>query len=311
MRWLFWASPPQDDSNNNNGAASQVKCRNNENVDVPAPSNAAPPSDRTISKVQSSSRDWNSIVNATDWKQFTEPRTIIPTALVTGGILLCVHIHRKYLRRIPEAGHISPSFFRRRSLLGKVTSVGDGDNFRMYHTPGGKLGGWEWWRKVPTGKNELKNRTIHVRLAGVDAPELPHFGRPAQPFSHEAHSWLTRYILGRRVRAHLYRPDQYGRVVATVYVRRWLFFRQDVGLQMLKHGLATVYEAKTGVEFGGVELERQYREAEACAKKKGKGMWKGLKGGKKGEWESPREYKTRMAAEEEQKKNARGGTRKK
>ncbi|EEP81839.1 conserved hypothetical protein [Uncinocarpus reesii 1704] len=303
MRWLFWASPPQNDSHDAspNAHPRPIKPQRREahQDHTPAPGQAAP--EPTISNAQSS-RDWNSSLNATDWKQFTEPKTIIPTALLTGGILLCVHIHRKYLRRIPEAGYISPSYFRRRSLLGKVTSVGDGDNFRLYHTPGGRLGGWEWLRKVPTGKNELRNRTIHIRLAGIDAPELPHFGRPAQPYSHEAHTWLTNYLLNRRVRAFLYRPDQYGRVVATVYVRRWLLFKQDVGLQMLKQGWATVYEAKTGVEFGGAELERKYRDAEAWAKRRGLGLWEGLKGKKKEKWESPREFKTRMAAEEAQRK---------
>ncbi|EDN08282.1 hypothetical protein I7I51_03773 [Histoplasma capsulatum] len=135
---------------------------------------------------------------------------------------------------------------------------------------------------------------IHIRLAGVDAPELPHFGRPAQPFSHAAHTWLTNYLLSRRVRAYVYRQDQYGRVVATVYVRRWPFpfIRRDVGLQMLRAGLATVYEAKSGVEFGGEVMEGRYRRAEERARRLGRGLWKGK--GTVG-WESPREYKTRMA----------------
>lgn len=129
---------------------------------------------------------------------------------------------------------------------------------------------------------------IHIRLAGVDAPELAHFGRPSQPFSKEALNWLTGYVLHRRVRAYIYKRDQYDRVVATVYVRRGLL-RRDVGLQMLKQGLATVYEAKTGAEFG--ELEDKYRRAEWWAKKKRKGMWSG----RKTDFESPRDYKTRMA----------------
>jgi endonuclease YncB( thermonuclease family) len=128
---------------------------------------------------------------------------------------------------------------------------------------------------------------IHVRLAGVDAPELAHFGRPAQPLSNDALTWLRNYILQRRVRAYIYKRDQYDRVVATVYVRRGLI-RRDVGLQMLKQGLATVYEAKSGAEFG--TLEHRYRRAEWWAKKKGKGMW----AAKKADFESPRAYKTRM-----------------
>lgn len=106
--------------------------------------------------------DWNSKLNAFDWKQFTEPRNLIPNVLLTGGILFVVYVHQRFLRRVPEATAISPADFRKRSLLGQVTSVGDGDNFRLYHTPGGRLVGWGWlpWMKVPTDKKELKDRTV-------------------------------------------------------------------------------------------------------------------------------------------------------
>lgn len=105
--------------------------------------------------------------------------------------------------------------------------------------------------------------------------------------------WLSNYILGRRVRAKIYRRDQYERVVATVFVRRFLF-RRDVGLEMIKSGLATTYEAKTGAEFGG--LEEKYKAAESEAKAKKRGMW----GGKPQFFESPRDYKTRMTLAESQ-----------
>jgi endonuclease YncB( thermonuclease family) len=78
-------------------------------------------------------------------------------------------------------------------------------------------------------------------------------------------------------------------------VRRGLF-RRDVGLEMLKAGLATVYEAKSGAEFGN--LESKYRRTEAWAKLKRKGIWSG---GQKN-FESPREYKTKIAAGNEGKK---------
>lgn len=129
---------------------------------------------------------------------------------------------------------------------------------------------------------------IHIRIAGVDAPELAHFGRPAQPYSTEALEWLRGYILHRRVRAYIYRRDQYDRVIATVYVRRGLL-RRDVGLQLLKRGLATVYEAKMGAEFG--QFEERYRRAEWWAKKRRRGMW----AAKTVAFESPRDFKARMA----------------
>ena len=65
---------------------------------------------------------------------------------------------------------------------------------------------------------------------------------------------------------------------------------------MLKRGLATTYEAKTGAEFGG--LEEKYKAAEAKAKAKKLGMW----GGEPEFFESPREYKTRMNSEQTQNK---------
>ncbi|KAI9845786.1 MAG: putative endonuclease lcl3 [Thelocarpon superellum] len=243
---------------------------------------------------------WTESLNTTDWTHYTEPRQVIPTLLLTGTTLLLIHLYRSYLRRIPEAANIQPAFFRRRSLFGRVTSVGDGDNFRLFHTPGGRLSGWGWLpgRMVPEKREDLKDRTIHVRLAGIDAPEGAHFGRPPQPYSTEALNWLRAYLMHRRVRAYIYKRDQYDRVVATVYVRRGLF-RRDVGLEMLKTGLATVYEAKSGAEFG--TLEDRYRRAEWWAKARRKGMW----AGKKAEFESPRAYKTRMGVMEEGKSDQR------
>lgn len=101
----------------------------------------------------------------------------------------------------------------------------------------------------------------------------------------------------RRVRASIYRQDQYHRVVASVFVRRAFDFppfrRRDVSYEMLRRGLATVYEGKVGAEFGGEEMEKKYRKAEWWAKARSKGLWKDYRriGS---DWESPRDYKIRM-----------------
>jgi len=52
-------------------------------------------------------------------------------------------------------------------LRGTVTRVGDADNFHLFHRP-------FWYRKaVPVGGKALRAAgTVHVRLAGVDAPEV-------------------------------------------------------------------------------------------------------------------------------------------
>lgn len=123
-----------------------------------------------------------------------------------------------------------------------------------------------------------------MRVAGIDAPELAHFGKPAQVYGEEAREGLRKLVLGRFVRARLLRLDQYQRVVAAVSYRSWLGRKRDVGLEMLKGGHATVYEAKFGVEFGG--MEEVYKEAERRARDKGVGLWKGA-GVSKGEGGKP------------------------
>lgn len=98
-----------------------------------------------------------------DWQHYSQVGTWIPTLVATTTILLSVQFYRSYLRRFPGSVHIRPNFFRSRSLLGQVTSVGDGDNFHLFHTPGGRLAGWGWIRKVPAKKSGgLKNQTVSV-----------------------------------------------------------------------------------------------------------------------------------------------------
>lgn len=102
-------------------------------------------------------------------------------------------------------------------------------------------------------------------------------------------------ILDHRVRAYIHSRDQYNRVVATVYVRKFLL-RRDVGLQLLKQGLATTYEAKSGVEWGG--KEEVYKAAEAKARAKRLGIWSA----KRSDFVSPRAYKREKQAQQEKQK---------
>jgi endonuclease YncB( thermonuclease family) len=256
---------------------------------------------------------WAENLNATDWSHYKDPRTVgvVLAAAIASSLTTVIagKVYRSSVRRIPGAGFIKPTIFRKKSLFGTVTRVGDGDNFHLFHQPGGRLMGWGWMpgRRLPKNKADLKGETvcvqlgsppydqaslwglqIAIRIAGIDAPEGAHFGKPSQPYSAESLQWLTDYILNRRVRAYIYRRDQYDRVVATVWVRRGLFGK-DVGKEMLKAGLATVYEGKTGAEFG--ESEEEYRKAEESAKFWRRGMW----AGNAKDYESPRDYKMRTA----------------
>jgi hypothetical protein len=119
---------------------------------------------------------WTDSLNATNWEHYKDPRNVVPVVLLTAAILGSVRIWRSYLRRIPTPGHVQPAFYRKRSLFGQVTSVGDGDNFHLFHTPGGRLAGWGWLRDVPAKRSDLKNKTVRSTLANRKrdwADELP------------------------------------------------------------------------------------------------------------------------------------------
>ena len=74
---------------------------------------------------------------------------IILSGCLTASILTALAAYNKYLRQYKTALEIPKQVFHKRWLYGKVTAVGDGDNFRFFHTPGGVLGGWGLIRAVP------------------------------------------------------------------------------------------------------------------------------------------------------------------
>lgn len=199
------------------------------------------------------------------------PRVILLSSGISASLFLSYRIFNRYFRRIQTYLNLTPNMLNgRRKLYGKVTRVGDGDNFRFFHTPGGPWLGWGWLRKVPEGRTNLQNETLMIRLCGVDAPERAHFGKPAQPFSEESLIWLQNYLLNRSVTITPYSIDQYKRLVARVQVWK-LTGRKDVSAEMLRNGIGVVYEAKTGAQFGG--NESWYRKLELQAKKKKRGLW--------------------------------------
>lgn len=106
---------------------------------------------------------WVEKLKSTDWPStFTDPRTLGSSIVLTASTVAALRLYKSYLRRIPSVNHIKPDSFRRRSLFGQVTSVGDADNFRLFHTPGGRIAGWGWlpWKTVPTKKEQLANNTV-------------------------------------------------------------------------------------------------------------------------------------------------------
>ncbi|KAI5954462.1 LCL3 [Candida jiufengensis] len=202
---------------------------------------------------------------------FLHPKVILLSAGITLTTILSFKLYRQYLRPIRSILDLNPKMLENNhKLRGYVTRVGDGDNFRFYHTPGGIFWGWGWLKKIPTKRSILKNETLMIRLCGIDAPERSHFGKPAQPFSEDALKWLNQYINKRKVTIIPYSIDQYKRIVAKCFVWKWNG-RKDVSAEMLRNGIAIVYEGKVGAEFG--DNEDWYRNLEKRAKWFKRGIW--------------------------------------
>lgn len=108
--------------------------------------------------------NWNESLNVKNWDHYTDPRTWVPALVSTTVIFGGLRIYRIYLRRISNVDYVFPHYYRKRTLFGKVTSVGDGDGFHLFHTPGGRLAGWGWLRKIPTTRKTLKGQTVCCSL---------------------------------------------------------------------------------------------------------------------------------------------------
>lgn len=135
-------------------------------------------------------------------------------------------IYWRYFKRIPTTAYLTPSVLRwRKTLVGRCTSVGDADGFRLYHTPGPPI-----YRSIVYGESTKDSRkkatqgngraashhleTLSIRLAGADAPESSHFGKPGQPLAKEAKEELEKLVLEKTVWCQAAHVDQYQRLVS-------------------------------------------------------------------------------------------------
>lgn len=126
-------------------------------------------------------------------------------------------------------------------LEGRVTSVADGDTIRVQTADG----------------------NIRVRFLGIDALESD------QEFGAEAKTALKQLILHKRVLVKTDSNDQYGRALSQV-----AYQNHDVGLYMLEHGYAWVYQRY----IGSIDEDWQnaYMAAECTAKEDGLGLWQNI-----------------------------------
>jgi len=121
-------------------------------------------------------------------------------------------------------------------------------------------------RRVVDGDTLLMENGDRVRLIGVDTPETKRPDFPVEVFGPEASEFTRQRVEGKLVRLELdkERTDQYGRVLAYVYVGNSL-----LNEEILRAGLG---RSLTQFPYSPV-MKRRFREAEAEAQRAGRGIW--------------------------------------
>jgi endonuclease YncB( thermonuclease family) len=124
-------------------------------------------------------------------------------------------------------------------IRGRCVAVSDGDTIKV----------------LATGRDLLR-----VRVAWIDAPEMD------QAFGKRAKQFMGALVFGKYVELRPHAIDRYGRTVAMVFVDG-----RDVGLELIKQGLAWAYEHY--LPEASPEIQAQYTAAETAARVSRKGLW--------------------------------------
>jgi micrococcal nuclease len=124
-------------------------------------------------------------------------------------------------------------------VLGRVVGVTDGDTI-----------------KVLVSEKQL----LRVRLAFCDAPEKK------QAFGTRAKQVMSELVFGKDIELRTRAVDRYGRTVAQVLVEG-----KDVGTEMVRQGMAWVYDRY--ITEASSEIQDTYRKAQEEAKAEQRGLW--------------------------------------
>lgn len=120
-----------------------------------------------------------------------------------------------------------------RVIEGRVIAVNDGDTIVL----------------------RSQGRTVRVRLAEVDAPELH------QPYGYQARELTARLVLDRNVRVEVVTTDRYDRLVGHVRTEDG----KDLSEELLRSGLAWWYRQYSNNRF--------FQQLEKSAREQPVGLW--------------------------------------
>lgn len=141
--------------------------------------------------------------------------------------------------------------------------------------------------RVVDGDTLVLENGLHVRLAGIDAPEMGRYVREPQPEADNARRVLAETIAGNAVRLEFAedRVDRYGRLIAHVYVDNPAVndARIDLSLALLRAGMARAYdprgaETPAGTPAQGDPYLAELQAAERLAREERRGLWSRQRG---------------------------------
>lgn len=152
------------------------------------------------------------------------------------------------------AGMIPRIYFQeKRYIYGYVERVSDGDTIRISHVPdydpqrndmvavAEQLQAQQHFQKRV---GSISDRTIAVRLYGIDAPEVAkNKNQITQPFGLDAKMYTYNSIYHKIVKVTILQKDKYGRVVGAVeaFNNKTGDHTTDLSIELAKRGLAEMY----------------------------------------------------------------------
>lgn len=119
---------------------------------------------------------------------------------------------------------------------------------------------------VIDGDTVILKNNIKVRLIGIDAPEIDHQKKHAEPLGYAARTFSKKLLESKRVRLEFDQEehDHYNRLLAYFFLPDGTF----VNLELLRSGLGTYLHKPPNLKYAEPFLQAQ-REAMG----EGKGIW--------------------------------------
>lgn len=139
------------------------------------------------------------------------------------------------------------------------------------------LSGWpsfahEWFnvKWVNDGDTIVLADGRNVRYIGINAPEIDHGSKKAEPYGYKAKNYNKKMVLSTMIRLEIdkERYDQYGRLLAYIFLKDGKF----VNKAMIEQGYAYLLPRRPNVRYNKVLLQSQRNAMSAK-----QGIWRNWK----------------------------------